>query len=419
MRRHAAVEQLGGEVEPHHVGARRGGAQRDVSGSGGHVQHVLARTHVDAVEQVARRHLVDALRRRRRSRPRPRWRGVSCFSSASGVMASKLRPRPRFPHRCRLPMFDPAGTYVSDFAAWSCSSATTALAALAEARAAAARRRGPGGLRSAASRGSARPRWCGGSPATSPAAAVLFGTCDDLSIPRPLGPFRDLAGSVSAELEDALAGGAAPHDIQDLLIAELERPPRPTVLVLEDVHWADDATLDSITVLGRRIGALPALRRAHLPQRRGAARPPAARGARRGPARRPGAARARAAVARRGRRRSPARTATTVYAATGGNPFYVTELLASRDAAELPPSVANAVLARVSRLDDAARRPRGAGVGRAEPRRAPTCSTRVMPGWAAAAEEPERRQLLELDGALRALPPRAGAATRCCRASRR
>src|SRR4051812_28438693 len=33
---------------------------------------------------------------------------------------------------------------------------------------------------------------------------VLFGTCDDLSIPRPLGPFRDLAGSVSAELEDAL-----------------------------------------------------------------------------------------------------------------------------------------------------------------------------------------------------------------------
>ena len=28
-------------------------------------------------------------------------------------------------------------------------------------------------------------------------ARVLFGTCDDLSIARPLGPFRDLAGSVS------------------------------------------------------------------------------------------------------------------------------------------------------------------------------------------------------------------------------
>ena len=33
---------------------------------------------------------------------------------------------------------------------------------------------------------------------------VLFGTCDDLSIPRPLGPFRDLAGNVSAELERAV-----------------------------------------------------------------------------------------------------------------------------------------------------------------------------------------------------------------------
>src|SRR5919112_6769270 len=52
-------------------------------------------------------------------------------------------------------------------------------------------------------------------------ARVLVGTCDDLSIPRPLGPFRDLAGSVSEELERALAGDAAPHDIQDLLIAEL------------------------------------------------------------------------------------------------------------------------------------------------------------------------------------------------------
>jgi predicted ATPase len=92
-----------------------------------------------------------------------------------------------------------------------------------------------------------------------PDARVLLGTCDDLSIPRPLGPFRDLVGSVSAELVDALTAGAAPHDLQALLLAELERPPRPTVLVLEDVHWADDATFDSITVIGRRVRSLPAL----------------------------------------------------------------------------------------------------------------------------------------------------------------
>ena len=92
-----------------------------------------------------------------------------------------------------------------------------------------------------------------------PDARVLFGTCDDLSIPRPLGPIRDLIGSVSVPLEQALVDGAAPHHIQTLLLAELEQPPPGTVLVIEDVHWADDATLDLITVLGRRVRGLPAV----------------------------------------------------------------------------------------------------------------------------------------------------------------
>ena len=225
---------------------------------------------------------------------------------------------------------------------------------------------------------------------------VLFGTCDDLSIPRPLGPFRDLAGSVSAELEDALAGAAAPHEIQDLLIAELERAPRPVVLVLEDVHWADDATLDSISVLGRRVGTLPAL---VVATHRSGEAPPghplhAALGAV------PGDALmvveldplSQSAVAE-----LAGQDGEAVYAATGGNPFYVTELLASRDAAELPPSVAKAVLARVSRLDEPARRL--VELVSAVPNRVATSVLDdVMPEWAAAAEEPERRQLLQIDG---------------------
>ena len=225
---------------------------------------------------------------------------------------------------------------------------------------------------------------------------VLLGTCDDLSIPRPLGPFRDLAGSVSAELEDALAANAAPHDIQDLLIAELERAPGPVVLVLEDVHWADDATLDSISVLGRRIGALPAL---VVATHRSGEAPPghplhAALGAVPGDALvllelGPLSQDAVAALA--------GDDADAVYAATGGNPFYVTELLASRDAAELPPTVANAVLARVFKLDDPARRL--LELVCAVPNRvSASVLDEVMPGWAAAAEEPERRQLLEIDG---------------------
>src|SRR5262245_19941835 len=134
-----------------------------------------------------------------------------------------------------------------------------ALAALAEARTAAARGEGRAVLVSGEpgiGKTALVTRFLGG---LDPRARVLVGTCDDLSIPRPLGPLRDLAGSVSAPLETALATGTAPPEIQTTLVRELELPPRPTVLVLEDVHWADDATLDAITVLGRRIGSLPAL----------------------------------------------------------------------------------------------------------------------------------------------------------------
>ena len=136
------------------------------------------------------------------------------------------------------------------------------------------------------------------------------GSCDDLSIPRPLGAIRDLVGTVSAPLEEALAAGAASHEIQSLLIGELALPPQPTVLVLEDVHWADDATLDS----DRRARAADRLAagagRAHLPRRRGAAGASAARRPRGEPRRGHGLSRAGAPVGarsrlarRRGRRR--------------------------------------------------------------------------------------------------------------------
>ena len=96
-------------------------------------------------------------------------------------------------------------------------------------------------------------------PTSAGDARVLVGRCDDLSIPRPLGPFRDLASDAAPALAEALRSGAPPHDVQALLLAELEARPHPTVLVVEDVHWADDATLDTITVVGRRIRSLPAL----------------------------------------------------------------------------------------------------------------------------------------------------------------
>ena len=119
-------------------------------------------------------------------------------------------------------MFENVGTYVSTVRV-ELLERETALETLAEAHAAAAR-------------GNGRAVGISGEPGIGKTslvrrflddlddgARVLLGTCDDLSIARPLGPFRDLAGERLAGLEDALAAGAAPHEIQDLLIQELER----------------------------------------------------------------------------------------------------------------------------------------------------------------------------------------------------
>ena len=221
-----------------------------------------------------------------------------------------------------------------------------------------------------------------------PDARVLLGTCDDLSIPPPLGPFRDPAGSLSQPFVEALSREAAPHEIHALLLAELARPPAPTVLVLDDVHWADEATLDAMTVLGRRIGSLSAL--VVLTFRGGEVLPEHP---------------LRAAIAavpvdeaitielkplsEEGVASLAPQDSAAVYATTGGNPFYVTELLSAPAGADLPRSVANAVLGRASRLDEAARRL--VNLVSVVPNRVTTSLLdEIMPGWSAAAVEPER-----------------------------
>ncbi|HEY4346327.1 MAG TPA: AAA family ATPase [Gaiellaceae bacterium] len=226
---------------------------------------------------------------------------------------------------------------------------------------------------------------------------VLQGTCDDLSIPRPLGPIRDLVGCVSPALSGAIAACAAPHDIQALLIAELEAPPGPTVLVLEDVHWADDATFDAITVLGRRIGSLPAV--LVLTLRPGEAPPGHPLHSTLGAIRADDSVvielaplSESAVIALAG----DCDDAEEIYAATSGNPFYVTELLAARAASGLPASVANAVLGRAARLDGDSRRL--VELVSVVPNRIRiSLLDDLLPGWAVAAEEPERRQLLDID----------------------
>ena len=87
---------------------------------------------------------------------------------------------------------------------------------------------------------------------------VLLGRCDDLFAPRPLGPLADIARDRPGPLADALAGGDQAQ-VFDAVLAELAAPPSPTVLVLEDLQWADEATLDLLRFVARRLDSLPCL----------------------------------------------------------------------------------------------------------------------------------------------------------------
>ena len=87
---------------------------------------------------------------------------------------------------------------------------------------------------------------------------MLWGTCDPLFTPRPFGPLFAIAEGAGGELGPAVAQGASPPDVALAVARDLRSAP-PTVLVLEDLHWADEATLDVFTLLVRRAETVPAL----------------------------------------------------------------------------------------------------------------------------------------------------------------
>jgi DNA-binding CsgD family transcriptional regulator len=87
---------------------------------------------------------------------------------------------------------------------------------------------------------------------------TLWGVCEGLFTPRALGPFADIAEDLGGQLSDLVDGGARPHEVVSALAEEVSKPGL-RILVLEDLHWADEATLDVLRLLGRRIERFPAL----------------------------------------------------------------------------------------------------------------------------------------------------------------
>ena len=180
-------------------------------------------------------------------------------------------------------------------------------------------------------------------------AHVRAGACDDLIIPQPLGPFWDMARA-----EPSLLGPLGEGDRLRLLQTVLDllsRALRPTIIIIEDTHWADEATLDAIRYLGRRIartnGLLVLTYRDgdvdHDHPLRGVIGDIPAQDVVRIELR--GLSLGGVSSLVRGSSLDP----RDVLAATGGNPFLVTEMAAA-EANEVPASLQDSVMSRVSKL---------------------------------------------------------------------
>lgn len=187
-------------------------------------------------------------------------------------------------------------------------------------------------------------------------ARQLWGACEALFTPRPLGPLYDIATQAGGSLSTLMGRDTQRGALFSALLDELRQSPLPTVVVVEDVHWADEATLDLLKFLGRRIPHLPVL--LLVTYRENELSPEHPLWSVLGDL--PGQAVARLSLTPLSEQavtylaQQAHRSAEGLYAATLGNPFFVTEVLAS-DTDGVPLMVRDAVFARIARLSPAAR----------------------------------------------------------------
>jgi DNA-binding CsgD family transcriptional regulator/tetratricopeptide (TPR) repeat protein len=188
--------------------------------------------------------------------------------------------------------------------------------------------------------------------ACPPRTRVMLGACDPLATPRPLGPLLDIAASIGGDLQAVLDAGGETHRAFRGFLALL-KPPGAALVVFEDVHWADEATLDLLRFLGRRVGSANALVVATYRDDEVGPSHPLRRVL--------GDLATAAAVFRlsvppltedgvRDMAAGSGFEARALHRRTGGNPFFVSEVLAAGQDAGIPSTVQDALLARVARL---------------------------------------------------------------------
>ncbi|HEY6133868.1 MAG TPA: AAA family ATPase [Rubrivivax sp.] len=183
-------------------------------------------------------------------------------------------------------------------------------------------------------------------------AILWWGACDALQTPHPLAPLHDIARSSNVSFRALMSADTDRAVLFEAVLGELQNSRRPIVAVIEDVHWADEGTLDLLKFLGRRIDRVPCLlvvsfRDDQLtlehPLRRLIGQLPPALVTRIDLPRL-----SLAAVELLARR--ALQSAQGLHAITQGNPFFVTEVL--RHGGEpVPRAVQDLVLARYAELD--------------------------------------------------------------------
>lgn len=191
-----------------------------------------------------------------------------------------------------------------------------------------------------------------------PGARWAWGACDDLSTPRPLGPLYDVARVFGGELLTALNQGAVREELFDALLSAVGAGDELTVVVIEDLHWADEATLDLLKHVARRLTTTRVLlllsyRDDELAEGSKLRRLLGDVGSFRGTRRMALPPLSEHAV--RSAAEGTGFDAEELYRLTHGNPYYLSEVLAS-SGDDVPASVRDAVLARASRLTDEGRR---------------------------------------------------------------
>ncbi len=185
-------------------------------------------------------------------------------------------------------------------------------------------------------------------------AQLYAGGCEHLSTPEPLGPLRDIERDSGGRFNVSAASQLKTFsDLLRLLTSGQE----PGLLLIEDIHWADDPTLDLLRYLGRRLRAarilvLVTFRNEEVPSRDRLAAfwSDLPRDCRERIELQPLSPAAVNTLAAR-----CSHVMQDIYAVTGGNPFHVTEFLAT-ERATIPRSVRDATLARTAGLTSHARR---------------------------------------------------------------